>query len=294
MPKDGPISTFSRAWAQRSRWRWAAGAAAVLAVLAAAALLWRTVGPARDPYWDRIQRTGRWRVAMDPSFPPFETLDAQGRPIGFDVDLATAIAARWGVEVQLESVGFDGLLDAVWAGKVDSVVSAMPLQPQFSRDVAFSAPYFDAGLVVVLPSADNGVTTLEDLAGRRVAVEWGSEADVQARALRRRWPDLEIVPRETVQAALETVMAGEADAALADRVAALQFIGGGASARLLVGQAADGLPQPIAVTSDPYVIVMPKRAAVLQARVAEALTALSADGTLDALIEKWFGVGAAP
>lgn len=281
--------------AQRS-WRrpGAVAAVALLGVAVLVFLLWRTVGPARDRYWERIQRTGEWRVAMDPSFPPFEMLDAEGRPIGFDVDLASAIAARWGVAVRIESIGFDGLLDAVWAGKVDSVVSAMPLQPQFSRDVAFSPPYFEAGLVVVLPPADNGVAALEDLAGRRLAVEWGSEADVQARALRRRWPDLRILPKETVQAALEAVAAGEADAALADHVTALQFIGGGEQARLLTTVEADGSPGLFTLVSDPYVIVMPKRAPVLQEQVAAALQALAADGVLDALTEKWFGVGSSP
>ncbi|MDW8317456.1 MAG: transporter substrate-binding domain-containing protein [Anaerolineae bacterium] len=269
-------------------------AAALLVVALLVFLLWRAVGPARDRYWERIQRTGEWRVAMDPSFPPFEMLDAEGRPIGFDVDLASAIAQRWGVALRVESIGFDGLLDAVWAGKVDSVVSAMPLQPQFSRDVAFSSPYFEAGLVVVLPSADNGVAGLEDLAGRRVAVEWGSEADVQARGLRRRWPDLQIVPKETAAAALEAVVAGEADAALADHVTALQFIGGGGQARLLTVPEPDGSPRLFTLVSDPYVVVMPKRAPVLQAQVEAALQALAAEGILDALTEKWFGVASPP
>ena len=49
----------------------------------------------RDATWARIQETGVWRVGMDPSFPPFENLDAaDAAPAGFDVDLADAIAAR--------------------------------------------------------------------------------------------------------------------------------------------------------------------------------------------------------
>lgn len=261
------------------RRRWLALAAIVaLALVILAPLLWRTVSQPRDRFWERIQETGIWRVGMDPSFPPFEDLDDAGRPVGFDVELANAIAGRWGVRAGIESIGFDGLIDAVWASKVDAVISALPLQPQFSEDVVFSRSYFEAGLVMVLPAADETIQTAEDLAGRRVAVEWGSEGDVQARSLRRRFPDLQIVPLETAQAALEAVAGGQAEVALVDHVSALAFASSGQPVR--IGEQV--------LVSDPYVIVMPRKAPILHRQVDEALDALKADGTLDDLTEKWF------
>ena len=161
-------------------------------------------------------------MAMDASFPPFEDLNEAGQPVGFDVDLAQAIAARWGVQVQIEGIGFDGLVDAVQASRVDTAISALPYQPQLTQDVAFSQPYFEAGLVLVASAGNETVQTVDDLAGRRLAVEWGSEGDVQARALRRRYPDLQILPNETAQDALQAVADGSADAALVDRISALQ------------------------------------------------------------------------
>lgn len=259
--------------------RWLALGGAIVILALAMTFLWRTVSPARDRFWERIQATGQWRVGIDPSFPPFETLDSEGKPLGFDVDLANAIAARWGVRAQLESVGFDGLMDAVWASKVDSAISALPYQPQFSQDLAFSRPYFEAGLVLVTGKTGNAITSPEDLAGRRVAVEWGSEGDVQARELRRRFPELQIEPQETSQAALAAVVDGQADAALVDHISALQFAA--TDGRVVIA------PKP--VVSDPYVIVLPRKAPLLQRQVEEALTALEADGTLDRLTDKWFG-----
>ncbi len=166
----------------RRRWFWPAVVVLFVALLVAPRM-WRAIVPPRDPFWERIQATGRWRVAMDASFPPFEDLNEAGQPVGFDVDLAQAIAARWGVQVQIEGVGFDGLVDAVQASRVDTAISALPYQPQLTQDVAFSQPYFEAGLVLVAPADDEAVQTVDDLAGRRLAVEWGSEGDVQARAL---------------------------------------------------------------------------------------------------------------
>lgn len=261
------------------RRRWVA--VALVSLLALLALfLWRGVSQPADRFWARIQETGYWRVGLDPSFPPFEALDDSGQPMGFDVDLAAAIAGRWGVEVQVEGVGFDGLIDAVWASRIDSAISALPIQPQFSEDVAFSQPYFEAGLVLVTgTTSDQAPSSVEELGGKRVAVEWGSEGDLQARSLRRRLPDLEILPMETPQSALAALRAGSADAALVDRVSALQYAGQGNPLRI----------HPTPVVSDPYVIVMPRKAPLLQQKVGEALSALQADGTLDALTEKWFG-----
>ncbi len=262
----------------RRRWLLLAVGGAV-AVLVASLLLWRTVGTPRDRVWERIQETGWWRVGLDASFPPFETLDAAGQPVGFDVDLARAIAARWGVQVQFDGIGFDGLVDAVQAGRIDSALSALPYQPERTEDVAFSDTYFEAGLFLVTPAASAEVGSLDDLAGRRLAVEWGSEGDVQARLLRRRFPDLVLLPGDTPQAALLAVAEGQADAALVDHVSALQFVA--ADTRLAI--------RPPVIVSDPYVIALPRRAPVLQEEVAEALLALRADGTLDALVARWFG-----
>jgi ABC-type amino acid transport substrate-binding protein len=262
----------------RRRWLLLVVGGAV-AVLVASLLLWRTVGAPRDRVWERIQETGRWRVGLDASFPPFETLDAAGQPIGFDVDLARAIAARWGVQVQFDGIGFDGLVDAVQAGRIDSAISALPYQPERTEDVAFSDTYFEAGLFLVTPAGSAAVGSLDDLAGRRLAVEWGSEGDVQARLLRRRFPDLVLLPGDTPQAALLAVAEGQADAALIDHVSALQFVA--ADTRLAI--------RPPVIISDPYVIALPRRAPVLQEQVAEALQALRADGTLDALVARWFG-----
>jgi ABC-type amino acid transport substrate-binding protein len=255
-------------------------AAVAIALIAAALLLWQAVGSARDRVWDHIQATGQWRVGMDPSFPPFQNLDEAGQPVGFDVDLARAIAARWGVEVQISALGFDGLVDAVQAGRLDSAISALPYQPERTQDVAFSAAYFEAGLVLVTSSGSTAVASVEDLAGRRLAVEWGSEGDVQARALRRRFPDLVLLPSDTPQAALLAVAEGQADAALVDRVSALQFAATNSGVQI----------SPQVVVSDPYVVVLPRKAPVLQEQVADALRALHADGTLDALTDRWFGV----
>ncbi len=247
--------------------------------LLVAALLWVRLGiRGRDATWAHIQQTGVWRVGMDPSFPPFENLDtATGRPAGFDVDLAQAIAGAWGVRVEIVSIGFDQLVDAVAAKRIDSALSALPVFEERAREVSFSRPYFEAGLVLAVPrSAEIG--GLDGLAGRRVAAEWGSGGDAEVRALNRRLGgSVTPVLRDSSNAALDAVLAGDADAALVDAVDLALYDGG----RGLL--AAVGEP----VQSDPYVIIVPVDAPKLLAALDETLAALDADGVLGQLRARW-------
>jgi len=144
----------------------------LLAGTALAALLW--FGPEaglplpdilrRDQTWQAMQQRGTWRVGLDPSFPPFEQLDEEGRPAGFDVDLAHAIARRWGLAAEIVPIGFDSLPDALKAARIDGIVSAYPYDERLTRDVAFSPPYFDAGLRLAVRRGSN-VSAVNDLTG---------------------------------------------------------------------------------------------------------------------------------
>ena len=79
-------------------------------------------------------------MAMDASFPPFEDLDEAGQPVGFDVDLAQAIAARWGVQLQIEGVGFDGLVDAVGPAGWTQQSRRCRTNPSLPRTWLFPSP----------------------------------------------------------------------------------------------------------------------------------------------------------
>jgi ABC-type amino acid transport substrate-binding protein len=228
-----------------------------------------------DSTLDAILRKGVLRVAMDPSFPPFENLDAQGKLAGFDVDLSEAIAARLGVRCEIVPMGFDQILDAVAAGQVDGAVSALNVVDARTREVSFSAPYVEAGLVLAVPPG-SPIGSTADLAGRRVAAEWGSSGDAEARAVQKGLDgNVTLVLRESGDAALGAVGAGQADAVIIDAV----------SLALYHGAALGPVGSPL--RSDPYVMVVPARSPRLLKLVNEALAGLQADGTLAGLRAKW-------
>jgi ABC-type amino acid transport substrate-binding protein len=260
-------------------WFWLALAAVAVAV-AVGGLLWER----RDATSARIRESGVWRVGMDPSFPPFESIDpATGRPVGLDVDLVNAIAARWGVRAEIIGVGFDELVDAVAARRVDSAVSALPVFDWRTQEVSFSTPYIQAGIVLAVPRG-SAIRKPEDLAGTRVAAEWGSEGDAQARELQKRLGGkMELVLRESADAAIAAVARGEADAAVTDAISLALFNKNGG----------DLVAADAPLRSDPYVVVVPAGAPQLLADLNRTLEGLESDGTLAAFRAKWLGPGVA-
>lgn len=272
----------------RTRRIWLAVGAAL--ALATALLLWALSMGAPDSFvarlfirhdqtWQQMIARGTWRVGMDPSFPPFEMLDAAGRVQGYDVDLARELAAAWGLKAEIIPIGFDSLLDALATGQVDSVVSALPYDPRATRDYAYSPPYFEAGVRLVVRDGAP-ISTTQALSGTQVAVEWGSMGDMVGRRLQREGIGLTRVPYETPADAVAGLVDDDAIAALLiDQVSLRQAQGQGA-AIVAVGPALE---------SAPYVIAAPLRAVTLQEQLRTTLAQFATDGTLAELEARWFG-----
>ncbi|CAA6676947.1 MULTISPECIES: basic amino acid ABC transporter substrate-binding protein [unclassified Lentimonas] len=123
-------------------------------------------------------------VACEPTFPPFEMIDEQsGEIIGFDIDLIKAIAAEAGYAVQIQNLGFDGLIAALHTGSIDVIASGMTITEERAKQVAFTNPYIDAGISVAIGADSTEFTTLEQLKGKKVAVQIGTSGAEAAEKL---------------------------------------------------------------------------------------------------------------
>ena len=260
----------------RRKWMILGGVAAV----AAAIVLLRLFGGGdNDKTWARIQREGVLRVGMDASYPPFEVVDGLGYFHGLDVDLAQALADRFGARMEIANVGFDSLYDALRNKKFDLIISALPYDPFLRKDFATSYSYFNAGLrwvarTEILPS-------LSDPGGKRVAVQLGSSADVEARVLQRRFPQMILLTYDEVLGVEDALARGVVDAAILDGVSAMQF-----AAR----NPEFGIGNTL-LTDEPYVIAMPLDAPRLKKEVNAALVDWRESGQLDAWVSAWVGGG---
>lgn len=255
--------------------------------------LWLFLSPRDDGSLTEIRRRGVLRVGLDASFPPFETIDANGQIAGLDVDIAQAIAADVGVKVELVNIGFDGLYDALLARRVDLVISGLPYDPLRTQDVAYSHHYFNAGQVLVTRTAEDAIKTVEDLAGRTVAVEWGSQAEMEARRLVEETEkksfaasetvklSVELLRQESAAAALEMVIDNQAEAAIVDASSAL-----GVTTPSISG--GEGLKIVTYLTDEWYAAAAHLESRELLAAVNQTLARLEESGEMDRLQVKWF------
>jgi len=241
-----------------------------------------------DDVWNRVLETGTLRVGMDASFPPFESISADGALAGFDVALARELGRRLGVKVEfVANLPYDGLYDALTAGAdrsrsgVDAVISALVINPDRMADFAYSVSYFDAGQVLVMREGETGVGGMADLGGRALAAEFGTRGDMEARKWARELSDLTILPCQTAAEALGAVAAGEADVALVDHVSALGQTPGVSENPW--GLVVIGKP----VVEEPYAVAVRKESQRLLRAINEALAEMEADGTMSALVERW-------
>jgi polar amino acid transport system substrate-binding protein len=104
-----------------------------------------TVNAAASPVIDRILQRGELAVGMTGNMPPLNMTSKEGELIGYEVDLAKAMAKAMGVRAKLTVMPFAELLPALQAGKIDLILSNMTITPGRNLKVAFVGPYFTSG-----------------------------------------------------------------------------------------------------------------------------------------------------
>jgi polar amino acid transport system substrate-binding protein len=121
-----------------------------------------------------LKNEGEFIVCTDPSYPPLESLDEDGNYIGFDIDVAEAVAESWGIEATFQDIAFAGILPALDSGRCDVAWSGLFLDPE--RTKSFSAVPFQETATVIMVKGGNpeDINTPEDLAGKTVASQSGS------------------------------------------------------------------------------------------------------------------------
>ena len=104
-----------------------------------------TVNASATPVIDRIQQRGMLTVGMTGNMPPLNMTSKEGELMGYEVDLARAMAKAMGVKAELKTMPFAELLPALEAGKIDMILSNMTITPGRNLKVAFVGPYFTSG-----------------------------------------------------------------------------------------------------------------------------------------------------
>lgn len=157
------------------------------------------------------------KIGVDPGFIPFEMKTPEGNWVGFDVDMMNAYAKELGATAKFVDTKWEGIIPSLQAKKFDVIVSGMTITPERGQVVAFSDPYYRAGLVVMLAnkSADK-IKASADLnkAGVTIVVKLGTTADMYTA---KTFPKAKIVKLDSESDAASALLLGKFDAFVYDK-----------------------------------------------------------------------------
>jgi polar amino acid transport system substrate-binding protein len=125
---------------------------------------------------EEIKARGYVRIGVSLGGEPVGFRNGKNEPVGYDVDVATQLAAKIGVPVRFSDVSSDARISMLMSKQLDLVVANVSITPQRARVVDFSIPYNQAGLRVITQKSA-GIKTVADLNGKRVVVGRGTTAD---------------------------------------------------------------------------------------------------------------------
>ena len=212
-------------------------------------------------------------MGTNATFKPFEYKDG-GQVVGFDVELAQAIAKDMGKELKIEDMSFDGLLPALESGQIDMAVAGMSVTSEREKNALFSDPYYQASQRIIVPK-NSKIANKYQLEHKKIAVQLGTTGDQAASKIK----GAQVVQFPAAPNALQELAAGKVDAAVIDDAPAKQYVSGFPSLKII------NTP----LSSENYAIAFKKGNTELAEHANKTIANMKADGRYQALLQKYFG-----
>lgn len=232
-----------------------------------------------DGSLDRVKKAGKLVVAVDTTYPPMEYVDGN-KIVGYDVDLAKAIGKKMGVEVEFQSVDWDGILTGLLGKRYDVIMSSMNITPERSEKVNF-VEYAKMSQVFVSKKGTD-VKAEKDLSGKVVVVQADTTSHEWVEKLKAdKIKDIKEVRsfKGATDAFLE-VKNGRGDVIVIDEPVGLYYAKKDAATFAVTGRAMDAEPIGVAIRKEDN---------DLKAAIDKAVQDLRADGTYKKIADEWFG-----
>ena len=235
-----------------------------------------------DTSWTDIETKGSLTLGFDENFPPMGFKDESGTHVGFDIDMATEVATRLGLELKLQPVDWDSKVLELNGGNIDLIWNGLSITDEYKKDILFSNPYMNNRQIVIV-LADSGIATIADLAGKTVAAQSGSSA---MSAIEDQ-PEVKETFGELVESpdyveALMELKQGSVDAVVIDEIVGRYYI------------SHDDAPDAYAVLEDnfgeeQYGVGFRLGDKAFRDKIQETIDAMIADGKAEEISQKWFG-----
>ena len=211
-------------------------------------------------------------MGTNAAFPPYEYYEGE-TIVGIDAEVGALIAEKLGMEFEIQDMDFNGIISAVQNGVVDIGMAGMTVREDRLEHVNFSTTYAK-GVQVVIVKEGSDIATLDDLAGKLIGVQEATTGDAYAS---------EDYGEESVKrytngaAAVAALQSGIVNAVIIDNEPAKAFV-----------EANEGLTiLETAYADEDYAIAVAKENTELLEKINQALAELTADGSIDAIVNKY-------
>lgn len=215
---------------------------------------------------------GTLTMATNAYFPPYEYYDGD-TIVGIDAEIAKAIADKLGLELVIEDMEFDSIITAVSTGKADIGLAGMTVTEERLQNINFSTSYAKGVQVVIVPEGSD-IATLDDLQGKMIGVQLATTGDIYASG---DFGEDHVDKYNKGNDAVMALVQGKVDAVIIDNEPAKAYV-----------EANDGLKiLDTEYAVEDYAACISKDNEALLVAVDAALAELTADGTLQAIVDKY-------
>lgn len=218
------------------------------------------------------QSKGVLVMATNAEFPPYEYHDG-GDIVGIDVEIARAIAAEMGMELEIEDIAFDSIIPAVQSGKADFGAAGMTVDEDRKMNVDFSEPYAGATQVIIVKE-DSEIKGLADLDGKLIGVQQGTTGDIYASG---EFGDANVERYNKGFEAVQSLNQNKVDAVIIDGEPAKVFVSQNEGLKIL----------DEAYTEEEYAICVKKGNTELLDGINAAIAKLKESGELQTIVDKY-------
>lgn len=221
------------------------------------------------------------QIATNQGNVPFEFENAEGKTVGFEIDMINEVAKRLNHTVTVTPMPFNSLFSAVQSGRADIALAAITITNKRLESVSFAQPYFDSDQCLGVSEA-SGVKTLADLDGKSVGADTGSSGEMWAKENQQKYKVSEVRGYEGVAQGMLDVAAGRLGGYVIDCPIVMYYIKDKPNLKV-----AATMP-----TGEKYSLMMAKDSKRLES-INATLTEMKKDGTMASIYKTWFGVDAA-
>ena len=221
--------------------------------------------------------SGKLIMSTNAAFPPYEMTTDDGGFAGIDVEIAQAIAGKLGLTLEIDDMDFDAALLAVQQGKSDIVMAGVSVTDTRKKVMEFTNSYA-TGIQVVIVKEGSDVT-MDNLGSKRIGCQRGTTGYLYASDTPANggYGEDAVTAYDNGASAVQALKNGQVDCVIIDKAPALEYIKANPGLTLLEGNWVE----------EEYAIGIDKGNTKLLKLVNDALAELIADGTVQAIIDKY-------